>query len=339
VPAWTRPAIGGLALGVIATPLVLLVGSEIGVRGQGLGILGGGYGAAQMAISGSELLPGATWRTVEILGLLAALKLVAASFTIGSGGSAGDFAPSMALGGLVGGAFGLAMRLLLDDPRIEPGAFALGGMGTFYGGIAHVPLAALVMVSEMAGSYALLVPMMLAEAIALLALRHHTLYPAQLGSMKDSPVHRTSVAVDLLASARIGELLDRRRALVCFRPSTPMADVLAEAERAPDQQVFPVLEGGALRGMITGAALRLLAAHPGAEAWSIAADAMEPPITIAVGADLGAAAERLVTSGQHALIVLGIDGAVLGLFDDHDVSRAYLAAARAPTIPPPLAPS
>ena len=39
-----------------------------------------------------------------------------------------------------------AAQLLLHDPRIDPGAFALVGMGTFYGGLAHVPIASLVMV-------------------------------------------------------------------------------------------------------------------------------------------------------------------------------------------------
>src|SRR5690606_23476455 len=101
-----------------------------------------------------------------LLVLLAILKMVAASFTVGSGGSAGVFAPSLAIGALLGGAFGQVMQLTLGDPRIQPGAFALVGMGTLYGGIAHTPLGALVMVCEMAGSYDLLVPLMLSGGIA-----------------------------------------------------------------------------------------------------------------------------------------------------------------------------
>ena len=48
------------------------------------------------------------------------------------------------LGGMLGGAFGRIAQLLLHDPRIDPGAFALVGMGTFYGGIAHVPVSSLI---------------------------------------------------------------------------------------------------------------------------------------------------------------------------------------------------
>src|SRR5207344_3392364 len=189
VPEWVRPAIGGLALGVFVVIVIELVGTSIGRADKGLGVLGGGYGAAQVAISGAPWVS-VGWGGVELLLLLAAAKIVASAFTIGSGGSAGDFAPSLAIGGLLGGAFGLAARILLDDPSIEPGAFALVGMGTFYGGIANTPLAALVLVCELAGSYELLVPLMLAEGIAFVALRKVSLYPAQVATVRDSPAHR-----------------------------------------------------------------------------------------------------------------------------------------------------
>ena len=94
------------------------------------------------------------------------------------------------IGGLFGGAFGRAAQLLLHDPRIDPGAFALVGMGTFYGGIAHAPLSSLVLVCELAGSYDLLVPLMLAEGIAFVALRKRSLYHAQVPTQRESPVHQ-----------------------------------------------------------------------------------------------------------------------------------------------------
>src|SRR5262249_3532670 len=73
---WIRPAVGGLVLGIVAVPAVMLVGSAIGVPGQGLGLLGGGYGAAQLAITGGPLLPEKSWRAVEILLLLSGAKAV-----------------------------------------------------------------------------------------------------------------------------------------------------------------------------------------------------------------------------------------------------------------------
>jgi len=68
-------------------------------------------------------------------------------------------------------------------------------MGTFYGGLAHAPLSSLIIVCELAGSYDLLVPLMLAEGIAFIALRKRSLYHAQLPSRRFSPAHRDDSGV------------------------------------------------------------------------------------------------------------------------------------------------
>jgi len=105
VPGWCKPGLGGLALGIVATPVIVVIGPHLGQPGQGLGILGGGYGAAQLAIGGADWFP-LGWRGAELLVLLGVVKIVATCCTVGSGGSAGDFGPSLVIGGLFGGAFG-----------------------------------------------------------------------------------------------------------------------------------------------------------------------------------------------------------------------------------------
>lgn len=178
VPDHYRPAIGAAFLGVFTLVLVFALSKALNMPMRGFGLLGGGYGLVQVAITNAPWL-GKGWVAVAFFAGMMVAKAIATSFTVGSGGSAGDFAPSMAMGGLIGGAFGRAARLIFDDPRIDPGAFVLVGMGAFYGGIAHVPLAALVMVCEIAGTYDLLVPAMLAQGIAFIALRQHSLYHSQ----------------------------------------------------------------------------------------------------------------------------------------------------------------
>ena len=140
IAEWVRPAIGGLALGIIVVLIIHFLAPFLGRGDRGVGILGGGYGLAQIAITGADWLS-TGWQAVEVLVLLGVAKILATSLTIGTGGSAGDFAPALAIGATLGGAFGLAARLILNDPTIQPGAFALVGMGAFYGGIANTPLA------------------------------------------------------------------------------------------------------------------------------------------------------------------------------------------------------
>ncbi len=334
VPAWSRPALGGLALGVCGTPLILLVGAWLGTRGQGLGILGGGYGAVQMAISGADWLPEG-WSAVQLLLLLSLFKLVAASLTIGSEGSAGDFAPSLAMGGLFGGAFGRGAQLLLQDPRIDPGAFALVGMGVFYGGIAHVPLSALVLVCEMAGNYDLLVPLMLALGIAFIALRRRALYTAQVPTQRDSPVHRDALLLDVFRAIRVKDLMTVGRPFVAFHPDTQATEMLRHVGESTWQDVFPVVAAdGKLVGLIASAAMKVLASERRDALWAVAADIMQPAVSVRPEDDLREATERLVSNGLRGVPVVDDGWRIVGFLDESELAKVYMtAAARAADLP------
>ncbi len=320
VADWARPALGGLALGVLFVPVIVWVGTRIRMPGQGLGILGGGYGAVQMAISGTHWLPGG-WTAVALLFLLSLGKLLASSLTIGSGGSAGDFAPSLAIGGLFGGAFGRALQLLLQDPRIDPGAFALVGMGAFYGGIAHVPLSALVLVCELAGNYDLLVPLMLALGVSYAALRGHSLYPAQAESPALSPAHRDHYWGESLKAVRVEKLFQAARPFVTFSPRSTMAEMQNESARSAWQEVFPVVDERAHpHGLVTMATLRSLADDLQSLDWMVAADVMQPPVFVRLRDDMQTAAQRLVANKLRAMPILDDEGHLVGMLDEADVA-------------------
>ncbi|HLK39515.1 MAG TPA: chloride channel protein [Polyangiaceae bacterium] len=323
IPPACKPGVGGLALGLFATPIVVLIGPRLGQPGQGLGIFGGGYGAAQLAITGSAWLP-LGWRGVELLAMLGAVKIVATCLTVGSGGSAGDFGPSLVIGGIFGGSFGRAAQLLFHDPRIDPGAFALVGMGTFYGGLAHVPIASLVMTCELAGSYDLLVPLMLAEGIAFVALRDRSLYRSQVATKRDSPAHREELIFDVLTGVHVGDLVVRDRPYVAFALRTPALDVIQKAAASTWQDVFPVIdEGGKLVGMVVSDVLRTMAANPDIGALTIAHDLMVPAVSVGDRDDLQQALKTMLEQGLREIIVVGHGGQIVGFLDEAEVTRVY----------------
>jgi CIC family chloride channel protein len=328
VPAWAKPALGGLALGALVTPILVWFGGRVGVPGQGFGLLGGGYGAAQLAISGSSWLPPG-WSGVQLVLVIAAIKLFASCFTVGSGGSAGDFAPCLALGGLVGGAFGMGVHLLVDDPRIDPGAFALVGMATFYGGIAHTPLSALVLICELTGSYDLLVPLMLTGGIAFVALRKQSLYPAQVPTRRESPAHALP-ALDVLSTVSVAEVMTKGRPFLSFAPSTVASDILERVADAAWQDVFPVLDdAGRMMGIIGAESLRVLAGDRGLAELTVAADAMGPPVTVQPEDTLRAASQVMLENQLREIPVADAAGHIVGFLDEADVGKAYLDGTRA----------
>jgi chloride channel protein, CIC family len=323
VPPWARPAVGGLALSAIVTPTLIIASPYLGRSGQGVGLLGGGYGAAQVAISGAEWLPKG-WTGVELLFAFAAVKMLASALTVGTGGSAGDFGPSLVIGGLVGGGFGRAAGLLLDDPRIDAGAFALVGMGTFYGGIAHVPLAALVMVCELAGSYDLLVPLMLCEGIAFVLLRDHTIYKNQIATKRQSPAHRKDLILDVLREIRVNEILEHRD-FVSFTAETPALEMVRRVASSEWQDAFPILAGdGQLVGIVQ--ADPLLRAHAAGtldEQGSTAGHLMSAPFSVRLSDDLHVALDAILAHHTRELPVVSDEGKIEGLLDEAEITKVY----------------
>ena len=124
-------------------------------------ILGVGYGAIDMALAQQM----AWW----LLLLLVPIKILATSITIGSGGSGGIFAPSLFLGAMAGGFFGFVVNQLFPNITASPGAYSIVGMGAVVSATTHGPLAAILILFEMTGTYKIILPLMLACIIATIA--------------------------------------------------------------------------------------------------------------------------------------------------------------------------
>jgi CIC family chloride channel protein len=315
LPRWAWPAAGGLLLGLAVLGLHYSPAERLLGLSPASALLGGGYGVAQVAVTpGSH----AGWSAAGILLCLAVLRIAATALTVGSGASAGDFAPSLVVGALVGGAFGHAAQTLLGDPTISPGAFALVGMATLFAGIAHVPVSAVVLVSELAGSYDLLVPLMLAAGGAHVALRRVSLYGGQATSRGAAPPREAAHGEEPGAVALVRDVM-AMHGFAVFSPDDPFSTLLLAAAAGDGQVIFPVVdstrkllgivdssvlfETEALSGL-RGAVASNLAGAPG----SVAPDA---PLHLAV-----AEARRLglpqlpVCQGGRLIGMFSVEGAV-----------------------------
>lgn len=325
-PAWARPAIGGLAVGLLGTAVALGLGAFLGPEARAFGVFGGGYGVVQAALDGAPwLTPGLG--AALLLGGVAVAKIAASALTIGSGAAAGDFAPSLVIGALVGSAFGQGALALAGDAAPSPTAFALVGMGTLYGGVAHAPLSALVLVSELAGSYDLLVPMMLTVGIAYVALRRWSIYPAQPAGRADSPLHRPQASETPLAPPGLtARALQVAAELPHFPEHAPLSELARAAARASLQRVAIVSAAdGRPRGLVE---LSLLSAlGPDELGWARATDAMVPFAAVRPDAPWGEIAGALRRHGVSQLPVLD-DGQVGGWVGERELLGAAVAGER-----------
>lgn len=315
LPRWLGPAVGGLALGLLALFWITVVNPSLGRVHQGIGILGSGYGAAQAAILRPDWMPGG-WNAVLLLGGLAVVKMLATALTLESGGSAGDFGPSIAIGGLLGGAFGCAVQLVLPDAP-DPGAFALVGMGTFYGGLAHTPVAAVVMISEMAGSYDLLVPLMLSVGLGYLLSRRVCLYPAQRES------RAADGEISLLDTLVARDLVAEPHALVVVAAGAPPAEIAAGLERSADDAVVVVDAAGRLHGVIERRTLDESMLDPALAFVVVAADLAVPVRGVKATDPLSVVLGGMLESSTHVLPVVDGSGRAEWLITERDATSAY----------------
>ncbi|HTT89388.1 MAG TPA: chloride channel protein [Acidimicrobiales bacterium] len=143
-PEWARPAVGGIALGLLLFALPQMYGV--------------GYPVMDQAIGGHIVL----WLLLALM----AGKVVAASLTLSIGGSGGVFAPSLFTGAMGGMAFGWGVAHLFGHIVSSPAVFGVIAMGAVFGAAAQAPLTAIASVLEMTGNFTLTLPVVLATGIA-----------------------------------------------------------------------------------------------------------------------------------------------------------------------------
>jgi CIC family chloride channel protein len=160
VPKWVQPAIGAAATGAFAVVAIQFFHVN--------GIAGNPYVTLTQALLGN--LP------VTAMAVLCVLKLAATVTSYSSGGSGGIFAPSLFMGGMLGGAVGYLDVAVFHHPADTIGAFAVVGMGAVFAGIVRAPMTSVLIIFEMTGGYGLVLPMMIANmsAFALARYWRHT---------------------------------------------------------------------------------------------------------------------------------------------------------------------
>jgi CIC family chloride channel protein len=162
LPQPWRAAAGGLVVGIFAVGLPQVTGN--------------GYEPLNAMLDGA--VPFAL--VVALLGA----KAFATAASVSSGIPGGVFTPTLFLGAALGLCFQHALALVFDPAALGgPGAYALVGMAATTAATTHAPMMAAILVFELSGDYAIVVPLLLATAVATLlsrTLRADSIYSAEL---------------------------------------------------------------------------------------------------------------------------------------------------------------
>lgn len=136
----------------------VLIGGLIGGLCGVLGLIeptaaGGGFALIPVAAAGNF--------TIGMLLFIFIARVITTVLCFSSGAPGGIFAPMLALGTLLGTAFGMACVVWFPAWQLEPGTFAIAGMGALFAASVRAPLTGIVLVLEMTDNYQLILPMII----------------------------------------------------------------------------------------------------------------------------------------------------------------------------------
>jgi chloride channel protein, CIC family len=230
------------------------------------------------------------------------LKLVATALTLGSGGSGGTFFPATVIGAMAGGAFGELLHVLLPGVSASSGAYAMVGMGGAVAAMTRGPLTGMMMMYELSGNYAIILPLMVTC----------TLSSALCHALVERRAARLRLEGQMLRRTPIRPLVHWEE------PVSPEAGVEGLRERllASVAAALPVRDAdGKLRGVLVSGALGERWRQAGVDA--TAAALLDEAPAVSADAPVG---EVLAALEARSLAVLAVeDGTRVGL-----VTRAGL---------------
>jgi len=306
IPNWIKPAIGGMMIGLLGLALPQVFGT--------------GHGATEDALWGR--IPWA------LLLMLSVGKILATSFTLGSGGSGGIFSPSLFIGAMLGGTLGTFFCYISPDVASFPGAYALVGMGAVFAAATRAPLTAIVIVFEMTNNYAIILPVMIAVVIATLAsyaLSDETIYTLKLSRRG---IHLGPHIADALHTKYVSAIMSSRAETVPVgTPLRKLIDKFADSTHTG----FPVVDkDGILLGIIEADAIQRTLGIPETAGHAvIAQDLMRACFDPAQPGDtLAEALYKMQSQDLDHLPVISSheEPRLIGVVTRHDILSAYRKA-------------
>lgn len=304
-PPWLRPVFGGLVVGSLAL--------------IALGVLtGDGHLRIPMQLFGGE----AWW----FLLLIAAVKILMTSITLGSGGSGGVFTPTLFIGAAFGGGIGMLLHDLLPLLDVHPESFGLVGMAGLVAGATRAPLTAIFMVFEITDDYELVLPLMIVSVLAFYTARRMAPYGLYDGWLERRGEHIAQGADRaLMERVHVSEAMTRNP--VTVSPDSTIVQVFAASERARSMVLPVVDENGMLVGIISHGELRDAMLDRGSLANVLMATDLAGPAVHVKSEDTLRAALRtmnaraadvipVVSSGSNA-------GRLVGMLSRADLLDAY----------------
>ena len=227
-PVWSRPMMGGILVGLIAIPLPH--------------VLGIGYGSTDAALK--ELFP------LELLIALVVAKTAATAISVGSGFGGGVFSPSLFMGAMLGGAFGIIATAIFPEYSSGVTGYTLVGMGAVAGSVLGAPISTILIIFELTADYALTIAVMIGVVFASIVTHQFYFRSFFLWQLSTRGIDlEGGREAGLLESIRVRDLMSGEYSTVLI--SADIATIREELMAADSAKLFVLADDGTLAGTIT----------------------------------------------------------------------------------------
>lgn len=175
-----KAILGGLVLSLLCILLPPLFGEGY----QSVKNLASGRVEAVVSTSFLQYFAYHQWFVLLFLGCICVFKAFATSITIYSGGTGGNFAPSLVCGGTLG-FFIASVYVQLGFPNVPVNNLLLVGMAGVMSGVMYAPLTAIFLIAESSSGYDLFIPLMLVSVIAFVIAKYFSPISPDLKQLAD----------------------------------------------------------------------------------------------------------------------------------------------------------
>ena len=253
------------------------------------------------------------------------IKILATSITIGSGGSGGIFAPSLFIGAMAGGTFGVVANQLFPAVVLSPGAYAVVGMGAVVAATTHGPLQAILIIFEMTSDYKIILPLMITCIISTLVARKlcgESIYTFKL--IRRGINIRGGKEVNILDSLRVENVMYRTVEMV--PESLHLTDFAKRLPQSRTNNFVVVNDKEELTGILTFLDYYDNLFNGKLDDNMVVKDIMTPDVvTVSIEDHLGTALEKITAGDFSILPVVSANNSLkmLGILTRRDILEAY----------------
>ncbi len=280
----------------------------------------------------NDVLSGEADFALTLLLILGAAKLLMTGISMAGGFVGGIFAPSLFVGTMLGGAYGLVIDRIIGGGGTNvtpPEVYAVAGMAGMMAGVVRSPITAIMLVFELTNDYRLILPIMLTTVVCVLIAEQIEPSGMYILGLRRKGIHlQEGRDIDLMQGVKVADAMLKPAPTISEKAS--LVELRDTLRKLRTFSMCVVDDEGLLSGIVTLSDLQRAYDTHGEKSLTVGEICTHNPITVTPDDVLWTAIRCMSLNDVGRLpVVEPGTRKLLGFIGRHGVMRAYnIAIAR-----------